>query len=74
MTKDDIIRMARELGFEKLGRDIEGWVCFTEEIEHFAHLVAKHEREECAKLCESHVRYPARLHFAAAIRARSNHD
>jgi hypothetical protein len=28
------------------------------------------EREACAKLCESHVRYPSRLHFAAAIRAR----
>lgn len=32
--------------------------------------VAK-EREECAKVCESHVRYPSRLHFAEAIRARS---
>lgn len=30
------------------------------------------EREECAKLCESHVRYPSRLHFAQAIRARGN--
>ena len=28
------------------------------------------EREACAKVCESHVRYPSRLHFAAAIRAR----
>ena len=38
----------------------------------FAKLVAQHEREACAKLCESHVRYPSRLHFAAAIRARGN--
>jgi len=30
------------------------------------------EREACAKLCESHVSYPSRLHFAAAIRARGN--
>jgi hypothetical protein len=30
------------------------------------------EREACAKLCESHVSYPSRLHFAAAIRARSD--
>ena len=29
------------------------------------------EREECAKLCESHVRYPSRLYFADAIRART---
>ena len=28
------------------------------------------EREACAKVCESHVRYPSRLHFAAVIRAR----
>jgi len=33
---------------------------------------AEAEREACAKLCESHVRYPSRLHFAAAIRARGN--
>ena len=30
------------------------------------------EREACAKVCESHVRYPSRLHFAAVIRARGN--
>ena len=30
------------------------------------------EREACAKVCESHVRYPSRLHFATAIRARGN--
>ena len=28
------------------------------------------EREACAKVCESHVRYPSRLHFATAIRTR----
>ena len=33
---------------------------------------AEAEREACAKLCESHVRYPSRLHFAAAIRAKGN--
>ena len=30
------------------------------------------EREACAKVCESHVRHPSRLHFAEAIRARGN--
>ena len=30
------------------------------------------EREACAKVCESHVRYPSRLHFAKVIRARGN--
>jgi hypothetical protein len=24
--------------------------------------------EECAKVCESHIRYPSRLHFANSIR------
>jgi len=38
----------------------------------FADLIRADEREACAKLCESHVRYPSRLHFAAAIRARGN--
>jgi hypothetical protein len=35
------------------------------------HEAVLEEREECAKVCESHVRYPSRLHFAEAIRARS---
>jgi hypothetical protein len=30
------------------------------------------EREACAKVCESHINYPSRLHFAEAIRARGN--
>ena len=28
------------------------------------------EREACAKVCERHVLYPSRLHFATVIRAR----
>ena len=40
MTKDDIIRMAREARFEQIAGD--DWVCFTEEIERFAALVAAH--------------------------------
>lgn len=44
-------------------------VVFTEtELETFANLVAKHEREACAKLCEEHT-IPAEL--ANVIRARS---
>lgn len=41
-------------------------------IQRFADLIRADEREACAKLCESHVSYPSRLHFAAAIRARGN--
>ena len=44
MNREDIISMAREAGFEQLGPDIEDWVCFTEEIERFAALVAAAER------------------------------
>lgn len=53
ITKEEIIAMARKAGFEQLGPDIEDWVCFTDEIELFAALIAAHEREACAKVCES---------------------
>jgi len=43
------------------------------QIEKFAALVAAHEREECAKLCEKQYEYYGHDHvFAKAIRARSN--
>jgi lysozyme family protein len=48
MTKDDIIRMAREAGFERLGTYAsfgEDWVAFTESLEAFASLVAAHKAE-----------------------------
>ena len=47
------------------------------QIERFAELVAAHEREECANLCEAQRVYGERVHkypllaCAAAIRARS---
>lgn len=61
MTQQEIISMAREAGFA-----IESWadgqhvsVCnygteidITNEILRFAALVAAHEREACAKVCE----------------------
>jgi hypothetical protein len=51
MTRDDIIRMAREAGLHLYVNDL------TEEpyaliVERFANLVAAAERETCAKLCE----------------------
>jgi len=70
MSKDDIIRMVREAGLH-LATDVN-WMPIIPRTyaEKFANLVAEREREACAELCESHVRYPSRLHFAAAIRAR----
>ena len=53
MTRDDIIRMAREAGFERLGTYAsfgEDWVGFTESLEAFANLVAAAEREACAAM------------------------
>jgi hypothetical protein len=61
MTRDDIIRMAREAGMHE-GWD--GWTTgddpnclypecvYTENLERFAALVAAAEREACTKVCE----------------------
>jgi len=67
MTREDIIRMAREAGFADGVVDIVGFGGF----EAFAALVAAHEREECAKFCdEQYVFYGFDHVFAAGIRAR----
>jgi hypothetical protein len=55
MTQDEIIEMARQAGFERLGvyaQFGDDWVAFTEEIEAFAKLIAEKEREACARVCE----------------------
>ena len=75
MTKDDIIKLAREAGaaFPSVGI----WHRFDspEELERFATLVAAAEREECAKLLEE---YPywlgtvGKREIVATIRARGN--
>ena len=46
MTQDEIIRMAREADIDE---NAEG---LTQALERFAALVAAHERESCAKVCE----------------------
>jgi hypothetical protein len=46
MTRDDIIRMAREAGLWPAVTD-----SFLKELQEFAALVAAAEREACAKLC-----------------------
>ena len=71
MTRDDIIRMAREAGF----LCDEDWVTYgLPGFERFAALVAAAERETCAKVCDAHVDIwiiPAGpKECAAAIRAR----
>lgn len=74
MTKDDIIRMAREASSGNENRQ-EYFEFIVEELERFAALVAAAEREECAKVCdEVNKEYDGEevsaSWIAAAIRAR----
>ena len=66
MTRDDIIRMAREAGYGDSMSDLH-----APTLERFAALVAAHEREECAKFCDDQYEFYGFDHvFAAGIRAR----
>ena len=57
MSRDDIIRMAREAGGCEYGNanpEIEStFILKDDQIKAFADLVAAAEREACAKVCES---------------------
>ena len=85
MTKEEIIEMAKQAGFERLGvyaQFGDDWVSFTEDLETFAKLVAEKEREACAEICDgfylSWIDIQGRYEFmgegasecAGAIRAR----
>ena len=60
MTRDDIIRMAREAGIEvhprkqqiRIGFDVLSGCDSTDKVERFAALVAAAEREACAQVCD----------------------
>ena len=47
MNRNDIVRLARESGFDQTG--LASFMEFTARIERFAALVAEHEREEMGK-------------------------
>ena len=70
MDRDTIIRLAREAGVKPLLYDGK-WA--VENLDVFAALVAAHEREECAKVCEDEgERIDASwMSCAAAIRSRT---
>jgi len=78
MTKNDIIRMAREAGFERVvAIHPDGSKTVTvapvPELEAFANLVAEREREECAIVAENkEAWYDDSRGIAKAIRARGN--
>jgi hypothetical protein len=64
MTQDEIIEMTRQAG---------GFDATPKFLEAFAKLVAQHEREACAKVCEEQYEYYGHDHvFAKAIRARGD--
>ena len=50
MTQDKIIEMAKQSGAFMV--NIGYWAFGEEDIERFAKLVAQHEREACAKVCD----------------------
>ena len=69
MTQDEIIEMARQADIRG-SLEYDHMECDIESLEAFAKLVAQHEREACAKVCEEYVGYGTRSEFAATIRAR----
>ena len=74
MTRDDILRMALEAGFEAEVGDVwisEGY--WADELERFAALVIAAERDACAQAaeeCLTRGRSPLGRQVAEAIRAR----
>ncbi len=66
MTREDIVEMAREVGFYIEHNEIYSMSTqsdheLTEPIERFAKLVAQHEREACAEVCKKHADFYAGL-------------
>ena len=71
--KNEIIELAKQAGFERLGHDEHDYVCYPDDIVAFATLVASAEREACAKVADGWPDYDVQG-LAEAIRARGNHD
>ena len=73
MTREDIIRMARDAGWNGIyAKPLFSIYMQETNFLHFAALVAAAEREECAKLAEEPYEFTSdEAHrIAAAIRAR----
>jgi hypothetical protein len=69
MTRDDIIRMAREAELHCHVKLTEHGL-IIEDLQYFANLVAAAEREACANACEAKGMVKGGEVFAARIRAR----
>lgn len=64
MTKDDVIRIAREAGVHHINLDDD----YIFALERFAALVREAERKACAQICNDRLSYPAEL----VIRSRGD--
>ena len=67
MTQDEIIEMAKQAGIgwgERLGG-------MPEFLERFAKLVAEHEREACAKVCDEFLLLGNKCAYAIRIRGQA---
>lgn len=73
MNRDDIIRMAREAGWNGIySKPLMSIRMQEEDFLRFAALVAAAEREACARLLEDYERFGDTRDCVAAIRARRN--
>lgn len=83
MTRDHVLRMAREAGFKERNGIVRtmhssgAFVGINEELERFAALIAAAEREACAQVCDENAHrlgsgpgYAALMVTAESIRAR----
>ena len=70
MTQDEMIEMARQAQMPFYWRT--GEITYLDKLEAFAKLVAQHEREACAKVCDEFL--PLGNKCAYAIRARDKQD
>jgi hypothetical protein len=75
MTQDEIIKMAKLAGWEMDNSCVLSpqilWYIYQEQLETFAKLVAQHEREQNAKICQDLAKDMTRVgEFAAMLCAK----
>ncbi len=76
MTPDEIIKLAMRAGVAPMMTNKPVMYPSQEALETFAALIAAHEREECAKVCEQAAddEFYMGRQYADAIRARLSNE